>query len=201
MTPRAWPRARRARAAARRPGSGGGRRGGAPERRARRARAQPATRVRLARAGRGARRGGAHRVAPASVPAGVRDRRVLHAGRRVHALPRAQHAAGRAANCRGSRPRRSPTEPRSRCGSGGCVEQADAVIVPSRFARERLRELGAPLDWARVHVLAPPLRALAAPAPQAPAPAGSYALSSRACRRRRASTSRSTRLVRPASRW
>ncbi len=38
------------------------------------------------------------------------------------------------------------------------VEQADAVIVPSRFARERLRELGAPLPWERVHVLAPPLR-------------------------------------------
>jgi glycosyltransferase involved in cell wall biosynthesis len=42
------------------------------------------------------------------------------------------------------------------------VEQADAVIVPSVFARERLRELGAPLDWGRVHVLAPPVRALAA---------------------------------------
>jgi glycosyltransferase involved in cell wall biosynthesis len=38
------------------------------------------------------------------------------------------------------------------------VEHADAVIVPSRFARERLRELGAPLPWERVHVLAPPLR-------------------------------------------
>lgn len=38
------------------------------------------------------------------------------------------------------------------------VAQADAVIVPSRFARERLRELGAPLPWDRVHVLAPPLR-------------------------------------------
>ncbi len=38
------------------------------------------------------------------------------------------------------------------------VEQADAVIVPSRFARERLRDLGAPLDWERVHVLPPPLR-------------------------------------------
>src|ERR1700734_2777409 len=33
------------------------------------------------------------------------------------------------------------------------VEQADAVIVPSRFARERLRELGGPLDWTRVDVL------------------------------------------------
>ncbi|HTW43673.1 MAG TPA: glycosyltransferase family 4 protein [Solirubrobacteraceae bacterium] len=41
------------------------------------------------------------------------------------------------------------------------VAQADAVIVPSAFARERLRELGAPLPWERVHVLAPPLRALA----------------------------------------
>jgi glycosyltransferase involved in cell wall biosynthesis len=40
------------------------------------------------------------------------------------------------------------------------VEQADAVIVPSEFARERLRELGAPLSWERVHVLAPPVRAL-----------------------------------------
>ena len=40
------------------------------------------------------------------------------------------------------------------------VEQADAVIVPSEFARERLRELGAPLPWERVHVLAPPVRAL-----------------------------------------
>jgi glycosyltransferase involved in cell wall biosynthesis len=37
------------------------------------------------------------------------------------------------------------------------VEQADAVIVPSVFARERLRELGAPLDWDRVHILPPPI--------------------------------------------
>jgi glycosyltransferase involved in cell wall biosynthesis len=50
------------------------------------------------------------------------------------------------------------------------VEQADAVIVPSMFARERLRELGAPLDWGRVHVLAPPVRAPVAWA------GGSYAL-------------------------
>src|SRR5437899_2623546 len=40
------------------------------------------------------------------------------------------------------------------------VAQADAVIVPSVFARERLRELGAPLPWERVHVLAPPVRDL-----------------------------------------
>ncbi|HUB76077.1 MAG TPA: glycosyltransferase, partial [Solirubrobacteraceae bacterium] len=38
------------------------------------------------------------------------------------------------------------------------VEQADAVIVPSLFARERLRELGAPLPWERVHIMPPPLR-------------------------------------------
>jgi glycosyltransferase involved in cell wall biosynthesis len=39
------------------------------------------------------------------------------------------------------------------------VDQADAVIVPSAFARERLRELGAPLPWDRVHVVPPPVRA------------------------------------------
>jgi glycosyltransferase involved in cell wall biosynthesis len=38
------------------------------------------------------------------------------------------------------------------------VEQCDAVIVPSAFARERLRALGAPLPWGRVRVLAPPVR-------------------------------------------
>src|SRR5277367_4124881 len=42
------------------------------------------------------------------------------------------------------------------------VEQADVVIVPSVFARERLRALGAPLPWERVHVLAPPVRSRAA---------------------------------------
>jgi glycosyltransferase involved in cell wall biosynthesis len=58
------------------------------------------------------------------------------------------------------------------------VAQADAIVVPSAFARERLRELGAPLPWERVHVLAPPLRALLEPPPPRaaePAPA-TYAL-------------------------
>ncbi len=50
------------------------------------------------------------------------------------------------------------------------VEQADAVIVPSEFARERLRELGAPLRWERVHVLAPPVRALERGEPAAKRP-------------------------------
>jgi glycosyltransferase involved in cell wall biosynthesis len=35
---------------------------------------------------------------------------------------------------------------------------ADVVLVPSRFALERLRALGAPLAWERVRVLAPPVR-------------------------------------------
>ncbi len=43
------------------------------------------------------------------------------------------------------------------------VEQADAVVVPSAFARERLRALGAPLQWERVHVLPPAVRAAGAP--------------------------------------
>ncbi len=55
------------------------------------------------------------------------------------------------------------------------VEQADAVVVPSAFARERLRELGAPLDWGRVHVLAPPVRTPVAVSSVDAAP-GSYAL-------------------------
>jgi len=37
------------------------------------------------------------------------------------------------------------------------LAQADVVLTPSRFAAERLRGLGAPLDASRVHVLAPPL--------------------------------------------
>ncbi|HEY7890892.1 MAG TPA: glycosyltransferase family 4 protein [Solirubrobacteraceae bacterium] len=41
------------------------------------------------------------------------------------------------------------------------IDQVDAFIVPSVFARERLRALGAKLPEQRVHVLAPPLRALA----------------------------------------
>lgn len=42
------------------------------------------------------------------------------------------------------------------------VAQADALIVPSTFARERLRGLGARLPWDRVHVVAPPVRRFAA---------------------------------------
>lgn len=51
---------------------------------------------------------------------------------------------------------------------------ADAVIVPSAFARERLMQLGAPLDFERLHVVPPPLRALAGN-PELPVEGG-YAL-------------------------
>jgi glycosyltransferase involved in cell wall biosynthesis len=60
------------------------------------------------------------------------------------------------------------------------LEQADAVVVPSRFARERLRELGVPLPAGRVRVIAPPVRepgAVAADTPPQPGTtAGRYAL-------------------------
>ena len=53
------------------------------------------------------------------------------------------------------------------------VEQADVVVVPSRFAVERLRVLGARLPWERAHVLRPPLRDFAE---RSVAAAGEYAL-------------------------
>ncbi len=61
-------------------------------------------------------------------------------------------------NCRGSLPEAVSYGASLALWQQRLVDQADAVIVPSRFARERLRDLGAPLDWARVHVLAPPVR-------------------------------------------
>jgi len=54
------------------------------------------------------------------------------------------------------------------------LEQADAVLVPSEFARERLRTLGAPLPWERVRVLAPPVRPSASSTPEVEP--GSFAL-------------------------
>jgi glycosyltransferase involved in cell wall biosynthesis len=70
-------------------------------------------------------------------------------------------------NCRGSAPEALAYGASLALWQRRLVEQADAVIVPSRFARERLRELGAPLDWERVHVLAPPVRAAGAVAADA----------------------------------
>jgi glycosyltransferase involved in cell wall biosynthesis len=53
------------------------------------------------------------------------------------------------------------------------VEQADVVIVPSEFARERLQELGAPLRRQDVQVLPPPVRLAERPAD---VESGGYAL-------------------------
>jgi glycosyltransferase involved in cell wall biosynthesis len=66
-------------------------------------------------------------------------------------------------NCRGSRSESAAYAASLALWQQRMVEQADVVVVPSVFARERLRELGAPLPWERVHVLAPPVRALDAP--------------------------------------
>lgn len=68
---------------------------------------------------------------------------------------------GIARNCRGSRMEALAYGAGLALWQAKLMEQADAVVVPSEFARERLRELGAPLPWERVHVLAPPLRAFA----------------------------------------
>ena len=85
-------------------------------------------------------------------------------------------------NCRGSVPEALAYGASLALWQRRVVEHADAVIVPSVFARERLRELGAPLRWERVHVLAPALRApisssaTAAAAAAAATTAGSHAL-------------------------
>jgi glycosyltransferase involved in cell wall biosynthesis len=70
--------------------------------------------------------------------------------------------------CRGSLPEAATYGAALSLWQHRLVEQADALIVPSRFARERLRALGAPLPWERVHVLPPPVRVLSrtAPSPQ-----------------------------------
>ena len=63
-------------------------------------------------------------------------------------------------NCRGSRPEAVAYAASLALWQRRMVEQADAIVVPSVFARERLRVLGAPLAWERVRVLPPPVRAL-----------------------------------------
>ena len=103
-------------------------------------------------------------------------------------------------NCRGSLPEAVAYGASLALWQRRLVEQADAVIVPSAFARERLRELGAPLPWERVHVLAPRSRAAAAGRTRS-CRGGPTRWSSRAWRPRRASTSRSTPAGWPASRW
>jgi glycosyltransferase involved in cell wall biosynthesis len=76
-------------------------------------------------------------------------------------------------NCRGSLPEAAAYGASLALWQRRLAEQADAVIVPSAFARERLRELGAPLDWDRVHVLPPPVSVAVE---ESRADAGEYAL-------------------------
>ncbi len=76
-------------------------------------------------------------------------------------------------NCRGSRGEALAYGASLALWQQRLIEQADAFIVPSEFARERLRELGAPLDWERVHVLPPPV---GLPEEVADAKSGAYAL-------------------------
>jgi glycosyltransferase involved in cell wall biosynthesis len=75
-------------------------------------------------------------------------------------------------NCRGSRSEALAYGASLALWQRRLVSQADAVIVPSVFARERLRELGAPLDFERVHVLAPPVRMPTGDAPASDLTAG-----------------------------
>jgi glycosyltransferase involved in cell wall biosynthesis len=78
-------------------------------------------------------------------------------------------------NCRGSRAEALAYGSSLALWQRRLVAQSDEVIVPSVFARERLRELGAPLDWERVHVLPPPVKASESGAVANPA-LGTYAL-------------------------
>jgi glycosyltransferase involved in cell wall biosynthesis len=93
-------------------------------------------------------------------------------------------------NCRGSVPEALTYGAALGLWQRRLVEQADAVLVPSEFARARLRQLGAPLRWDRVRVLAPPVgllsrssetlrsaRARQLPRPdRSSGPSGAYAL-------------------------
>jgi glycosyltransferase involved in cell wall biosynthesis len=78
-------------------------------------------------------------------------------------------------NCRGSLPESLAYGASLALWQRRLVAQADALIVPSAFAGQRLQELGAQLPGARLHVLAPPVPAAGMQATADPA-AGSYAL-------------------------
>jgi glycosyltransferase involved in cell wall biosynthesis len=64
-------------------------------------------------------------------------------------------------NCRGTGPEAAVYGASLALWQRRLAAQADAVIVPSRFAHERLRALRAPLDEARVHVVPHVVRELA----------------------------------------
>ncbi len=75
-------------------------------------------------------------------------------------------------NCRGSLPEALSYAAALSLWQRRLTQHADAIVVPSAFAKRRLAELGAPIDFDRVHVLPPPVRALARRAGAAPASSG-----------------------------
>jgi glycosyltransferase involved in cell wall biosynthesis len=76
-------------------------------------------------------------------------------------------------NCRGTGPEAAVYAASLALWQRRLAGQADAVVVPSRFAGERLRALRAPLDPARVHVVPHVVRAFAE---RSRAAAGEHAL-------------------------
>ena len=76
-------------------------------------------------------------------------------------------------NCRGTGPEAAVYAASLALWQRRLAAQADAVVVPSRFADERLRALRAPLDPARVHVVPHVVRAFAE---RSRASAGEHAL-------------------------
>jgi glycosyltransferase involved in cell wall biosynthesis len=72
---------------------------------------------------------------------------------------------GLARNCRGSLAEAGSYAAALALWQRRVAALADVVLVPSAFAGQRLRSLGAPLEWERVRVLPPPLRT---PAPEPP---------------------------------
>jgi glycosyltransferase involved in cell wall biosynthesis len=76
-------------------------------------------------------------------------------------------------NCRGTGPEAAVYGAALALWQGRLAAQEDAVVVPSRFAVQRLRELRAPLDPARVHVVPHVVRAFAE---RSRAAAGEHAL-------------------------
>jgi glycosyltransferase involved in cell wall biosynthesis len=67
-------------------------------------------------------------------------------------------------NCRGNAPEAAAYAAALAAWQRRLISLADVILVPSRFSRERLADLGAPLPSERVHVLAPPLRIPPGPA-------------------------------------
>jgi len=78
-------------------------------------------------------------------------------------------------NCRGSQPEAAVYAAALARHSASLVEHADAIIVPSRAALERLGELRAPLGDTPVHVVGHVVRELEAACPSTP-PADGFAL-------------------------